>query len=235
MKACPACNRTYADETLTFCLVDGSILSAPYDPHETLRVNAPRNTDPAPTEILSRAPGQSGLGSPSLSTMQAPQPPPLYAGQQQQQQSPLKERQGGKRRAAIFIGICLALMLGAGIVLSLSWLLKEDAADNQREAKIPNANVRPTVTPTATPTPKIFVGDWGQRNETASLNGVNLTYYRGTTPEQCQADCDKNAQCRGYTFIRAGAYNPNDAAMCYLASVVTEMVTHPCCISAVKR
>jgi hypothetical protein len=27
MKSCPACNRTYSDRTLTFCLEDGSILS----------------------------------------------------------------------------------------------------------------------------------------------------------------------------------------------------------------
>ena len=31
MKKCPTCNRTYADETLTFCLADGSLLSAPHD------------------------------------------------------------------------------------------------------------------------------------------------------------------------------------------------------------
>lgn len=31
MKNCPSCNRTYADETLSFCLVDGAVLSAPYD------------------------------------------------------------------------------------------------------------------------------------------------------------------------------------------------------------
>jgi hypothetical protein len=52
MKSCPTCNRTYADETLTFCLVDGSILSAPFDPHGTLRIPASRSTDPAPTEVL---------------------------------------------------------------------------------------------------------------------------------------------------------------------------------------
>ena len=32
MKRCPHCERTYADETITFCLVDGALLSAPYDP-----------------------------------------------------------------------------------------------------------------------------------------------------------------------------------------------------------
>ena len=32
MKSCPTCNRTFED-TMTFCLVDGSILSAPFDPN----------------------------------------------------------------------------------------------------------------------------------------------------------------------------------------------------------
>lgn len=31
MKRCPECNRTF-DDTLTFCLIDGSILDAPFDP-----------------------------------------------------------------------------------------------------------------------------------------------------------------------------------------------------------
>jgi TonB family protein len=31
MKRCPSCNRTYADESISFCLADGSLLSAPYD------------------------------------------------------------------------------------------------------------------------------------------------------------------------------------------------------------
>lgn len=52
MKKCPACNRTYSDETLSFCLEDGSLLSAPYDLHEgqqtVLRAN---RTEPAPTQF----------------------------------------------------------------------------------------------------------------------------------------------------------------------------------------
>lgn len=232
MKACPTCKRTYADETLTFCLVDGSILSAPYDPHETLHIPAPRSTAPAPTEIFNPAPGASDLRVPSLSTIQSPQPPPFYTAKQQ---APLKEKHGGKPWVAISIGICLALIFAGGIVLSLIWFANDRATEGQPETRVPNTNVRPTATPTAEPTATSEAGGWEPRNDTASLTGENLTYYPGTTPEQCQADCDKNSRCRGFTFIRAGAYNPNDSAMCYQASVVTGMVTHPCCISAVKR
>lgn len=36
MKSCPICNRTFED-TMTFCLVDGAILSAPFDPNARRR------------------------------------------------------------------------------------------------------------------------------------------------------------------------------------------------------
>lgn len=52
MKACPTCNRTYADLSLTYCLADGSLLSAPYDPEVTQRLHLPNNNDPAKTEVL---------------------------------------------------------------------------------------------------------------------------------------------------------------------------------------
>jgi hypothetical protein len=36
MKRCLQCGRTYSDETFSFCLEDGSLLSAPADPEATL-------------------------------------------------------------------------------------------------------------------------------------------------------------------------------------------------------
>lgn len=47
MKSCPTCNRTYSDDTFTFCLSDGTLLSAPYDPQATLIIPT-RDTDPRP-------------------------------------------------------------------------------------------------------------------------------------------------------------------------------------------
>jgi hypothetical protein len=55
MKSCPACNRIYADETLTYCLEDGAALSAPYEPEQTQRLPPPRATTPA-TEVLPAGP-----------------------------------------------------------------------------------------------------------------------------------------------------------------------------------
>ena len=53
IKKCPKCNRTYSDETLTFCLADGALLSAPHDSKTTAQLSAPRNTDETSTEVLS--------------------------------------------------------------------------------------------------------------------------------------------------------------------------------------
>ncbi|MGQ0761797.1 MAG: hypothetical protein ACT4OT_07255 [Acidobacteriota bacterium] len=50
MKRCPKCNRTYADDTIAFCLADGALLSAPYDPDATLRFPQPKTTLQSPVE-----------------------------------------------------------------------------------------------------------------------------------------------------------------------------------------
>lgn len=51
MKSCPTCNRTFED-SFSFCLVDGAILSAPYDPQATQRVQEFRSTTPPRTEVM---------------------------------------------------------------------------------------------------------------------------------------------------------------------------------------
>lgn len=43
IKQCPSCHRTYSDDSISFCLADGALLSAPYSPSKD---EAP------PTEIL---------------------------------------------------------------------------------------------------------------------------------------------------------------------------------------
>jgi hypothetical protein len=58
MKQCPTCNRTFADY-VTFCIVDGAILSAPYDSEETQRIPSPRITNPPPAEVLRPTPSHS--------------------------------------------------------------------------------------------------------------------------------------------------------------------------------
>lgn len=45
MKQCPVCSRTFSDDTLVYCLDDGSVLANAYDPGATQRMPSPRNTN----------------------------------------------------------------------------------------------------------------------------------------------------------------------------------------------
>jgi hypothetical protein len=51
MKSCPTCNRTFED-SFTFCLIDGAVLSAPFDPAATKRIPEARITKAPPTAVL---------------------------------------------------------------------------------------------------------------------------------------------------------------------------------------
>jgi formylglycine-generating enzyme required for sulfatase activity len=68
VKICPTCNRTYADEGISFCLLDGAILSASYNPQET--VVLPKNeegelraTDVPPQEKSASTPEKKGIAA----------------------------------------------------------------------------------------------------------------------------------------------------------------------------
>jgi hypothetical protein len=70
MKHCPSCKRTYTDETFTFCLEDGSLLSASYDPETTLVMEEPvpdwvNPTIPIPmTDCNQTVPQRANVGEP---------------------------------------------------------------------------------------------------------------------------------------------------------------------------
>lgn len=71
MKRCPKCNREYADESMRFCLDDGSLLSARNDPDATqyLGTNA---TGASPTEILHETPTRDALAETQRASERAP-------------------------------------------------------------------------------------------------------------------------------------------------------------------
>ena len=380
MKTCPVCKRTFEDN-LTFCLMDGTVLSAPDDEDQGRSVTAPRMTMPAPTAILNPTTNPGGPRPPQISTIVSAQPlhPP-------KRPAPSNEGQGRKRWLLFGIVGLFGLTLLAGAIAAFVWFGKDDATpgnsnrnvnsnvnsnvtsanacfardpgagstnrathyswgkdqttgrlqgnlnfkldllfqcksisaqtlsdryadasviiasyvpdancfggdtgvvNNNRsdhkewgssqgaegmrgnlESKISSAlaclgrprqaslfadvsvalagggdavndgsdsNANTNVSSRITPTPTIAAGIWGPINESASLKGERLTYYRGTTAAQCMADCERNPQCKAFTLIRAGTYNPSDPPMCYLMSVVTEIVPTAGHISAIKR
>jgi hypothetical protein len=65
MKSCPTCDRTF-ENTFTFCLADGSLLNAPFDPQSTLATPEPRQTEPPTTEALFEGETRSGLPPPRV-------------------------------------------------------------------------------------------------------------------------------------------------------------------------
>src|ERR1700674_3958550 len=80
MKSCPVCNRTYPDDTLAFCLIDGSVLSAPYDPQDARRGAGRSGRNSTETQVLH--PTMPNEQAPEIQTTiraPAPQVPPLYA------------------------------------------------------------------------------------------------------------------------------------------------------------
>lgn len=210
MKVCPSCKRAYADETLTFCLDDGSILSTSYDPPATQRIPAPRITDQAPTEVLYPA------SEPSLqSTMAAPQPP-FYSEKPPLQSS---ERRSHRTGLVLAVGILLGAILAVVITISFMLLGNNTATDHRSESNNPNANVIPasTSTPvissnTALELPgeqwrecETYVGEicgvwiresngqwrgqWGgvRANLTITINGKNVTVERRELTSPLQA------------------------------------------------
>lgn len=82
MKKCPTCNRTYADETLSFCLEDGALLSRAYDPDETLVLGA---NDPT---VHATNPDYNPEKSPSTGFTQTRQTSAAIAGMPASKTSP---------------------------------------------------------------------------------------------------------------------------------------------------
>lgn len=231
MKSCPACNRTYTDETLSFCLEDGSVLSAPYDAADkTLEISAPRDTDSVLTKISYHKAEPPALNQPLMPTMLSPQARPTYS-----EKAPYQTRVESPNNKPWLVVAVLGCVAAAFIVGALVWFSGEKTPTNSNVAGNQNGGGGQRNLNNLTRKDKKDETIFGPIDDHASLNGVNLTYYPGTSAERCQADCAVNEKCRGFTFIRAGAYNPNDSAMCYLASVVTDSVSHACCISGVKR
>lgn len=211
MKYCPSCQTVYADDDLRFCLQDGTGLRDYED-------NAPAPTvDYSERETVVRQKSTTFDLQPSRPTREDAQ-----VGSEAKNKNIL---------AAIVVTAIVMCLVFGGIFAAWKMLGGKSARE---KADINISTPTKNKTPAATRTPDADER-WQPMDYNASLTGTNLTYYRGTTPEQCKADCDQNSKCRGFTLIRAGAYNKDDPPMCYLASEVTGSTASPCCISGIKK
>lgn len=140
MKRCPSCQRTYTDETLRFCLEDGSILvggaatskASPSDPlAATLLDSPPRNTGSdrsARTEVFHSPPTSDNQASPTHSwgtpNISQPAPDSWGARQHQGQQSapfassiqPREKKRSWPAVISLLIGIVTWLAMGITFV-----------------------------------------------------------------------------------------------------------------------
>lgn len=254
MKTCPACHRNYEDNSLRFCLDDGTALLAEtasgmtseatlvLPGHVTEQPEAERPTSPSPPA----QPTMTSLGFKPVA--------PYPAGAQPAPAS------GGNR--AYVLLVVVALIIGGSVIAAALIMSRSKSESNANggstsassetpyvnlpsESPTPTYSSTPYRSPMSTPTPiysprSTPTPTHSPRSEfttldNTSLNGSRITYYPRSSFGSCQADCAANARCKGLAWIRPGAYNPGDAAMCYLLSEVTGRVSHPCCIAAVRN
>lgn len=213
MKYCPSCQNIFADDTLRFCLQDGTGLRDYAD-------NAPAPTvDFSERETVVRQKPMTSDWQPSRVTQGATVEP--------------EAKKSNTFPVIIITALVMCLFFG-GLFVVWQMLGSSDSENANGKNKVSvndnggSRNNKTTPTPDVTPR-------WEATDYNASLNGERLTYYQGTTPEKCKADCDENPKCKGFGSVRAGFYNANDPPMCYLLSEVTSSTPSACCISAVKK
>jgi hypothetical protein len=182
MKTCPTCSRTYDDDTLSFCLDDGSpLLSGPPDAQVTQRIPAASLTDPYAQSrpYTGQQPGPHGYGG--------AEPPPTLQYNAGARAEP--QRRSSRKLWLAIAGVGAVLLLaagiGVGVILSRGDLLGGN--DNRQQSLNTNnenrnnrstntTNAAPTPAPTPTPAPRVaeelgLVGSWSgtQNGNPASL------------------------------------------------------------------
>lgn len=120
IKRCPVCNRTYSDESISFCLADGALLSPPHEEAgaETAVMTAP--TEPA-------------TPSPQIPTIAAPPPKPA---RETYTDSITPASAGAKRLLLATAGL---LILAVSLV-GAYWLLMRRRAPQETIAAVTNTN-----------------------------------------------------------------------------------------------
>ena len=179
MKSCPSCNRTYGDDTFTFCLDDGALLSASYDPGATLQIPAARDTDQQVTEILRpQSEPVHPHPAPPQATIRAPVP---FHYAQETVPSPLHEKRGSAAKKFVG-GVIVLLSIGVIVLGYIVWRgnqnstsevaknnsdLQVNSGAEKRNVPTSNVPVNPVdevpSTPKGSPTAQWLAGVWEGR------------------------------------------------------------------------
>jgi len=214
MKSCPICKRIYEDDTLVFCLEDGTRLSAGNIPRST----SARDLDPDRTAIL-----PAGLGATQQSPLPPrptiPSPPPTAYTQGGSRIQPLDKRSGTAWiiLSGIFALVVIGLIIVAGIFVWNGNKRRVPEFSRAGPARTPN-NASPVTNPTIESRPAdIASGDWlngvwegeGYQTDTKTTWAVRLTVrdhsYSIDYPDiPCQGRwdlIDKNSRAATFTEV----------------------------------
>lgn len=139
MKRCPTCQRTYTDDSLRFCLQDGTALlsesSASFDASATLVLpegGGARGGEPPPTEVLGQQKAQT-LPMPNAAQTAPPQPPraTVHDAPEATVHSPQAQSSALVIGLAATVAILLLALGGMG-----AWmLLRDDKGGATKEAR----------------------------------------------------------------------------------------------------
>ena len=183
MKRCPKCSRTFPDDNQKFCTIDGGLLIAgdkPFDPNATIQGSAPpeqpiSNRPPdlgetiatsAPTAVLPRTTGPTGLPTSANIPPRAPSAPPQQAAPPPAQGAPLPPAQRApappaagvapvakkKSKLPLILGIlAILLVLGLGGVVAAFFLVIKPRLDQMNRPIVVNENRPENVNTNPTP------------------------------------------------------------------------------------
>lgn len=136
MKRCPSCNRNYTDETLLYCLEDGTPLVADQTTAPTLMMPA----EPPPTIAYDTGRVTTPTVPPAWTTTT---PPPTAPPQQQ------------KRKVWPWVlGVLVVLLIfGGGLIAAVFWMVSSGLNDNTNSNtnRVVNANSNASQQPSQTP------------------------------------------------------------------------------------
>jgi hypothetical protein len=149
MKRCPKCNRKYEDDTLQFCLEDGTSLSDPT-----------REANPPPTEILPR-------GGPTLKS--SPDPTiPSYPNAAAFRPSPPQSEVRATNPVLTAGVIAIVLLLLALVAIAAFFVFKQSSGDE-------SAKTNPVSSPTASRSPSPTVREGSPTNTSEITSSESQT------------------------------------------------------------
>jgi hypothetical protein len=212
MKRCPTCNRTYTDNSLNFCLEDGTPLAAdgpPVDPNATMRYPAARDTsEPPPTEIYRPEPAAAVPPRPITPTP----PPPTRPAPPPPQWPPAAVAAPPKKKSNaiwwILGGLAAVVVIGGGVVVLLIALalgtdnrnLNANRNENRNANVSVNTNSNTNVNANATTTPASLADDFSEQKWGTGASQFGRIWY---------SNGEYHMSSRERTFVVM--YAPSDA------------------------